>query len=74
MLALTPKFHEEVVFQSDGVRIGLKFYLDKYEHLRLAIDAPRSVVVTRKKIKGPVRGKAIRRYCLEKMGDKQESR
>ena len=68
MLALAPKFNEEVVFQNNGIEIRLKFYLDRMDQLRMAITAPLSVGVFRRKIKEPANRKAIGRRYLKKMG------
>jgi len=64
MLALEPKLNEEIIFQNSDFQIRLKFYLNEDNHLRIAITAPRSISVFRKKIKKPVKMKNLYGFHL----------
>ncbi len=61
MLALEPRFDEEVIFRSGDTEIKIKFYLGNNNKLRIAITAPHSVTVIRKKIKVSAE---IERICM----------
>jgi len=61
MLALEPKFNEEIIFYNGDIEIIIKFYLASNNKLRIAITAPQSVNVIRKKIKVSAE---IERICM----------
>lgn len=54
MLVLAPKLHEEMVFKNGDFEIRLKFFLNHRNQVRVAINAPYSVMVTRERINKPV--------------------
>ena len=61
MLALEPKFNEVIIFRSGDTEIKIKFYLGSNNKLRIAITAPHSVRIARKKIKVSAE---IERICM----------
>lgn len=64
MLVLAPKLHEIMVFKNNDFEIRLKFYLNNNGNVRIAITAPRSVSVTRERIKKPVVGITLYKHHL----------
>lgn len=70
MLVLAPKLHEEMVFKNGDFEIRLKFYLNNNNHVRVAITAPRSISVSREKIKKPTETRTLYEHHIS---DDQES-